>query len=291
MPFPQQMSLHLGIGGAKATRTILIGTVVAFFVQLVLEKIGLGGVVDALALSRAGIVGFRLWQFVTYTLLHGGPWHLLMNMFLLAMFGRDVEMRIGARRFAFLYFVSGALAGVGWLLLSGTSHAQCIGASGAVFAVLAAFAGLQPKRQITLLLFFVIPVTMTARTMAIGLGLMTVVLAFYSDSRLVSGGERIAHTAHLVGGMVGYLSGRYYARHGARGGGSAGPLAHWMAKWRRTKMHLAGEEELPPTPQTLDRLLDKIHGQGIESLTRREREFLEEASRQVGRDDSRDDVL
>ena len=264
-----------GFGGAAVVRALLLATAAVYVLQLVADRMT-GGVFTALfGLSRAGLRQGGLWQPVSYLFLHGSLMHLLMNLLGLYVFGRELEETLGARRFCGLYFGGGALAGLGWLLISGRAGGPCIGASGAVFGVMGAFAALFPERRITLLLFFVLPVTMTARVLVIVLAAVAVLL-------LMGGGGNAAHAAHLVGGVAGYAYGRPWRRRGgwAGGGGSLGErLADWRARWRRRALKLVAPEELPPDPEEVDRILEKIKVQGLDRLTRRERRALERASR------------
>lgn len=270
-----------GLGRAVAVRLLLIVTLVAFAVQYVADR-SFGGLFTGLfGLSRAELLHGAVWQLVTYLFLHGGFWHILMNMFGLVMFGREMEELLGTRRFCLLYLGCGILAGLGWVLISGVGAAPCIGASGAVFGVIGAFAAVFPQRQLTLLLFFIVPVTMTARAMAVTFGLVTLMLLFTTDGN-------VAHAAHLAGGIAGYLYGRQWARRGGwigvdRGGGLGESLFGWAtnlrARWRRRKFRVVSSSQDAPPPEEVDRILDKINAQGIGSLTSHERDTLERASR------------
>jgi membrane associated rhomboid family serine protease len=139
--------------------------------------------------------GFAPWQLFTSGFLHAGFAHLATNMFGLWMFGREVERVLGAVRFTTLYFTSIATAGLGQLLFDGVtgSAAPALGASGAVFGVLVAFAMLFPRRKIILL---IPPIPLPA----------PLFVALYAAFELFSGvyGTQagVAHFAHL-GGLVG----------------------------------------------------------------------------------------
>ena len=75
----------------------------AFLVQLFLESYRPGFVSDHLALSDRGVHNAFSWQFITSILLHNGPWHFLGNMFLLYVFGRDIESILGQRHFLWIF--------------------------------------------------------------------------------------------------------------------------------------------------------------------------------------------
>ena len=101
---------------------------------------------------------FFLWQFVTYMFLHGGLFHLIINMYALWVFGTEVERMWGPKAFYRYYFITGIGAGIVHTLITPLSTIPTIGASGAVLGVLTAFAMMFPDREITLLLFFILPV-------------------------------------------------------------------------------------------------------------------------------------
>lgn len=275
-----------GGGLPKAVRALLIVSIVVFAAQLVVDQEASHQLSKLFGLSRGS---FAPWQPVTYIFLHGSVWHIFINMLVLVMFGRQMEQVFGTRRFVALFFASGVLAGVGWLAVSGRHAGVCIGASGAVFGVMGSFAGMFPNRVITLLLFFVLPVSMRARTLAI-------LLAAVALASLIMGGGTVAHAAHLGGGLVGYVYGMRMARgaysrqatweSAGQAPGAWRPVADLKARWRRSRFRLVrddGDVEVPSAAE-VDRVLDKVIEQGLDSLTRGERDILNRASR--GEDDA-----
>lgn len=144
-------------------------------------------------------VGFEPWQLITSAFLHdpGNALHLLFNMFALYMFGRDVEMALGTRRFAWLYGASILSASLVQLLVVTASVDEGIvptlGASGGVFGVLLAFGVLFPRRRV-LLLFP--PIPMPAWLLVLGFGVIALA------NGVLGTRDGVAHFAHL-GGMVG----------------------------------------------------------------------------------------
>ncbi|MEI6971227.1 MAG: rhomboid family intramembrane serine protease [bacterium] len=265
----------------RAVRIILIVTGAVFLCQLLAWNVfGWPGIERLFSLHKAGILHGWTWQLVTYMFLHSrvNLLHIFMNMIGLYFMGPDVERAIGTKRFLLLYFGCGIMGGIGWLLLSQQSGGYCIGASGAVFGVLGAFAGLFPHRPVTLLLMFVLPVTVAARTLAIIFGLISLLMVV-----LLSEGGGVAHSAHLAGGLAGYLYAVRLARRYAfglsdhpvdevfQGPGWISRLMARVASARRMRLH-------PPAAE-VDRILEKVAEKGLHSLTGRERDTLDRASR------------
>ncbi len=253
---------------ARIVWWFLIATVVAYVVQTVAWNAGGGRwLLRELALSRAGIRSGRIWQPFTYPFLHGGIGHLLMNMIALALLGPDVAQTLGRFRFAILYIGSGVLGGLGYVLID---RHPCLGASGAVFGVMAAFATLYPRRPMMLLLlpFFTLP------AWAMVLGIMLLELLYLMQG--FQGG--VAHSAHLAGAVAGAV----YARtvtHPAGGLGDA--IREWWGGGRRRGASAADFGANGPAADDIDRILDKVAREGLDSLTRRERELLDTASRRL----------
>lgn len=156
-------------------------------------------IVHRLALIPAAIiVETWIWQPFTYMFVHGGTWHLLFNMLGLFFFGTQVERRIGSNEFLLFYLVSGTLAGLlsfGVYVLTGTYNVALIGASGAVFAVLLAFATYFPTANIYL--FGFLPIR--APILVVGYAALEL---FNMVGRT---GGNVAHMTHLIGFGVAFL--------------------------------------------------------------------------------------
>ncbi|MFP4567429.1 MAG: rhomboid family intramembrane serine protease [Candidatus Woesearchaeota archaeon] len=132
-----------------------------------------------------GDVLSRPWTLITSMFLHGGPAHLIFNMYALLIFGGLIEQRIGSKRFVLSYLVAGIFAGG---LYSIFSQSPALGASGAIMSVLGLAIMLLPDLQV--LFFFVVP--MSLRTAGIIFALIDVFGLFNPSSG-------IAHIAHLGG--------------------------------------------------------------------------------------------
>ena len=206
-------------------------------------------------LSLAGLSRGALWQILTYSFLHANLAHLLLNMVALYSLGPETERAMGRRHFLIMYGLSAAIGGLGFALITPTGY--CVGASGAVFGVIAAFATLFPTRPVSLL--FLPFITFQARTLALIFGVIELLYLVQG----VEGG--IAHSAHLAGGLAGAIYVAIVLRE-AR--------LPWRLPRFRRRMRPGGYDLAE-----VDRILDKVAREGIDRLTRRERATLEAASR------------
>lgn len=141
---------------------------------------------------------FYPWQIITYMFLHGGPSHIIFNMFGLYMFGQQIEANWGTRRFVTYYFLCGIGAAVLHMLVAPN---PVIGASGGVFGILLAYAMIYPNRHILLL---IPPIPIKAKYLVAGYGALEL---FFGVTSTMSG---VAHFAHLGGMIAGFLLIRYW---------------------------------------------------------------------------------
>lgn len=151
---------------------------------------------------HASVGTFMPWQVLTYGFLHGNLTHLLVNMLVLWMFGREIEMQWGTKRFAIYFFVCVIGAGIIQLLVASFSVTAgglpypTVGASGGTCGLLLAYGMLFPYRRIMLL---IPPIPMEARYLVIVVGLIELLSGI---SGLTPG---IANFAHLGGMLFGLL--------------------------------------------------------------------------------------
>ena len=145
---------------------LVMANIIVFAVQVVLQSYDPAFVRDYLALSQRGMREAYGWQFFTAMFLHDGQWDLLGNMLLLYLLGRDVESILGQRQFLILYF-SGIIAGeLGHLFLMPLNCAL-YAAGGGVAAVLVAYATILPELELTSMVFFVLPIRLKAKHLAL----------------------------------------------------------------------------------------------------------------------------
>jgi len=199
---PYASSFSFGPGPISTALKLLIGVNVALFFAMIIPSVG-EFLIAFLGLRPSRVLEqFWLWQLGTYMFIHGGLFHILFNMLALWMFGTELEHIWGTRFFLKFYFVTGAGAGLLTVLFSLLPFAFArqlygsviIGASGAIYGLLLAYALYFPDRPIYMWFVFPIP----AKIFVLIMG----AIAFYSSIFEAGGG--IASATHLGGIAVGY---------------------------------------------------------------------------------------
>ena len=214
-----------GGGFTRAVKTLVIANGIVFVLQVLDGVAGGGSFVANFGLRPAAVTGnFFIWQLATYIFVHGGFFHILLNMFVLWMFGGELERTWGTREFTRFFFICGIGAGISSVVVSPGSTIPIIGASGAVYGILLAYGLLFPNRLIYL--YFLIPVPV--KYFVIGIG----VLSFISSISGTGGG--VAHVAHLGGMVFGYL----YLRGGRYTRSFRGIYDRWQRERLRRKFEV-----------------------------------------------------
>ena len=213
-----------------------------------------------------------IWQPFTYLFFHGGIWHVLINMFVLWMFGSELERLWGKSHFLKFYFVTGVGSGLLTMLFSLQSITPIVGASGAVYGVLLAYGLTYPNRQIYL--YGIIPIK--SIWFVIGIGM----IAFMSSFNNIS---QVSHITHLSGMLIGYIMLKR-------------PV-EWSSLWfsirKRTLEYRVVQEEKKAThrqkiEKDIDIILDKINREGFDSLSQKEQDSLYRGSRSLSRHKKKD---
>lgn len=233
---------------------------------------------------------FFPWQLITYQFMHGGFSHIFFNMFALWMFGVEVEYLMGSKKFIYFYLLCGVVAGIFQLFLPpifGESLAPTIGASGAIFGVLVAFAMYFPDRYI--FLYFLIPIK------AKYLIPLFIIMEFLL---IESPGGNIAHLAHLGGAIAGFIYITFEKRSavyrnpfnnsspGKNIFGSFGipsnPFKRKDNSVEDANFHEVDDNKsFTVTQKDIDEILDKISQTGYQNLTDKEKRILFEASKKM----------
>ena len=235
--------------------------------------------------------GFLPWQLITYQFVHADFWHLFFNMvFGLWMFGMEVEHVWGPKKFLIYYLSCGVAAGLSQLILSPIFEpvlGPTVGASGAIYGVMIAFAAMFPDRYI--FLYFLIPVKVK----------YFVIILIVFGVMSVGGQGNVANLAHLGGAVAGYLYILYDRRHLTRGR-SRGTFQSWMASapWSHPtsssgdvvdakvfdineSKSFEPKEQPVDLQKRIDEILDKISRSGYQSLSEEEKKILFEASKRM----------
>ena len=275
-------------------KTFLIALLVVFVLQIVAERfVGHSFIDRHLAFSGKALGTGQIWTAVTYAFLHDTgemtPWHLVFNMLAIFFIGRGLEPELGPRRMAFLA-TTGAVAGaLLWVMIQlipsraisdSSDPLTLIGASAVATALITFFCLRRPEQSITLLLFFVIPLTMKPKWLLWGLlGIET----FGFLMRELGGNSHVAHSAHL-GGMLGGLFFFAYLRRADAAPPSSRRTQRpaWLRRKKPQKVVTAGGYTVNYTDsqsvqEEVDRILDKINHGGFASLTEKEKRTLDKA--------------
>lgn len=226
------------------------------------------------------IHNFKIWQLVTYMFLHGGFWHIFMNMFIFWMFGTELEMEWGSREFVKFYFICGIGGGLLNILLTPTvpNYPPTVGASGAIYGILLAYALNWPNREV---IIFPFPIPIKVKYL-VGFMVMIQFFATWNPS-----GDGIAHAAHLGGVAAGFIYLKYWNKFDLH---RLKDL--FESKGPHKKNFSSGstydQEKVEFYRHKIDELLDKINRVGYLKLTDEEKELLEEGSKYLREHDKAD---
>ncbi len=239
-------------------KLLLIANIVVFVLSLV-PQIGKIFMVWFSVFPENLAMSLQLWRLLTYQFLHGDIFHIFFNMLILYFFGPILERLWASKRFLIFYLSCGAMGGILYPVLVGLGFLEAgpmIGASGAIYGMLAAMAIMYPKMQV--LVFGIFPVP---------LGILAIIMAFISFLGLMGGPNAGGEAAHLSGMAAGAVyvlwkpwleKSKFKAKEGS-----------WERKMQKEKDFQA----------RLDEILDKVHRSGLSSLTRKEKKILKEATR------------
>ena len=219
------------------------------------------GLVPSLVWSK-----FKIWQLFTYLFIHGGIFHIFFNMFVLWMFGKDLESQWGKMEFLLFYFVCGIGAGLITVLFSVNSIVPIVGASGAIYGLLLAYGFTYPNQMVYL--YGLVPIKV--KYMVLGLG----AIAFFAS--LSASQSNVSHITHLSGMIIGLI------------------FIYFNINWKVIKlwyirMRLKGLSQQPAKQDNeeaqmkkqVDEILDKLNDSGWDSLTEQEENYLTQASKRL----------
>ncbi|MDA3862018.1 MAG: rhomboid family intramembrane serine protease [Melioribacteraceae bacterium] len=287
-------------------KQLIIINIGVFLVQTLLESIQFGGYPGWYFLNRyfalnplTGIdqagqsYNFQIWQVFSYQFMHGGFSHIFFNMFMLWMFGNEIENIMGSKKFLLFYLLSGVGAAAVQLIIGPMLSSQLaftIGASGAVYGVMIAFALFFPERQIYV--YFLFPVK------------AKFLIAFLVLIEFMSVGDMslVAHLAHIGGALTGFAfvmldkknnynidslfnkvkdSATSFTENNTKGFRKPSGSLFGKKSVQDAEFYDINDVKKPPTPtpSEIDRILDKISSSGYQNLTAEEKRLLFEASK------------
>lgn len=275
----------------------LIGINIVFFIIQLVFRSPTGGdqFTEWLDLNAESTWHGQIWRLLTYAFLHdtGSPMHILFNMLLLFWFGSDVEDMYGPREFLAIYLVSAVVGGLVFITLPLVSQGQfgsCIGASGAVTAVLVLCACHFPTRVILFMMFLPVPIWL----------FVIFSVGYDAYALLTNTGGQVAVSVHVGGAAFAFA---YYKLHWRL----TAMLPNIQSRLKRRsqprlRVYREVEEErpapvsvtaVPPPPQAhpddeqleakMDAILEKISRFGKENLTDGERDVLRRAAEAIKR--------
>ncbi len=283
----------------SATAWTVVLLVAIFILQFVVKSTPLPDLLGWAVLSENSP---HVWSWLSYALIHGGApkvapldsafFHLLGNCLVLWWTGSIVENTYGRKAF-FATLIAGILSGATLWYLSGVGHhsnGQIVGISAGVYALMIVALYDKLEHQVTLLLFFFLPVTLKVRWLLILTSLFTLAGWLFSELPTRQGWSfwkdewqsSIAHSAHLGGLILGFVAWHYLNRTNL--GPSYAQVQMPSTEAPGPSLETPAEENTPGSlTQTqaraeLDGLLDKISAGGFGSLTPAEKRRLEDLS-------------
>ena len=226
---------------------------------------------NTFSLIPNSVLNLSIWQIFTYQFLHANFLHIFFNMLVLWMMGNEIEEKMGFKPFLQYYLLCGFGAGILITLIPLLFHANLniptIGASGAIYGVMFAYAFFWPNRYI--LIWFVVPIK--TKYLVIILGIISFLYSFDLSSN-------ISHIGHLGGFITGYIYFLFKSKKINIFHRKKIPKDWYVIK-NETLYH---EHDIETT---IDNLLSKISKQGLKNLTDRERSILDEYSKNMEKED------
>ena len=280
-------------------KNLLIINAAVFFFQLLASNFMIGGKPGMYVLNEWFALNpiveganFQVWQLITYQFMHAGFGHIFFNMFMLWMFGMEIENILGSKKFLYYYLICGVAAGLAQLFIAPlfSLPGLTIGASGAVFGVMIAFALMFPDRLI--FLWFLIPIK--AKYL---IGFLFILEIFW----IGDAGSNVAHLAHLGGAIAGFIfimmdkktdvtlkhmfNKSYYRTSEKPPNIFSGITERFRKKDDEVKeakfYDIKDNADEKITQEEIDKILDKISKSGYQNLTEKEKKTLFEASKKM----------
>lgn len=265
---------------------LLSATVAGFVVQNIFTVfLNRPGFTDLVGVSANAIRSGYVWTLVTYPFFHAGILSLLVGVLSTFFLGKEIIIHLGERKMMWLTLAATVAGGLLWFATNFNRPGLLIGGTPIVLCYLILFACMFPNREISFLVFFVLPVRTRPKYIAwIALGISIFCLAFYE----IPGGG-YAHSANLGGMLVAWLYYRYVHEGSWFSGSSVEvELPRWMKRNKKAAPTLPAVAAQQPSSREVlraevDRILDKINSHGFGALTPEEKRKLDDAKDMLSR--------
>ena len=258
--YEQQYSMGGGFRGLPpVVKWLLISNFAVFLLVNLIPALGDYVYYYGAVFPKSLAFALQPWRVITYQFLHGGVMHLVFNLIVLYFMGPFVEQAWGSKAFLKYYLTCGAAGGIVYtilVLLNILPAGTMVGASGAIYGLMAAMVIMYPRLKV--LLWGIIPMTMY------WLVILAVIFSFLN----IAAGKNVGgEAAHLTGLAMGFAYVLYKPK---------------MIQFRMSRSKGNWEKKMRTEQnfqQEVDRILNKVHHEGINSLTRSEKRILQEATR------------
>ena len=264
--YQQQYSMGGGFRGLPpVVKWLLISNFVIYLVANLVPDLGSFIYAYGAVFPISFFNGIQVWRLITYQFLHDPDliWHLVFNMIVLFFFGPLLERQWGSKAFLKFYLSAGAAGGIVYtllVLLRILPAGIMVGASGGLFGIMAAVAVMYPRLKV--LLWGIIPMTMVW---------MVVLVVIVSLLNIAAGKNVGGEVAHFSGLAVGFIYVKYKP---------------WLTRFRMERSKGAWAQKMQQEQrfqQEVDRILEKVHREGINNLSEKEKNMLQEATRREQR--------
>lgn len=258
--YQQQYSMGGGFRGISPVVKWLL--IINFAIFLLVNLVpALGDPIYEYGAVYPKTLGFslQLWRVITYQFLHGGLTHLVFNLIVLYFMGPFVERAWGSRAFLKYYLICGGAGGIVYtalVLLHVLPVGVMVGASGGIYGLMAAMVIMYPRMKV--LLWGIIPMTMYW---------LVILAVIFSFLNIAIGKNVGGEAAHMTGLAMGFAYVLYRPKM------TQLRMSRNKGNWEKK---MRAEQNFQ---QEVDRILDKVHREGIQSLSRSERQILQEATR------------
>ncbi|MEO6874164.1 MAG: rhomboid family intramembrane serine protease [Opitutaceae bacterium] len=271
---------------ASVLAWLISAIVAAFVLQFVFERLleMPGALEHFFGLSASGVKAGRIWLLLTYGFLHdtNNILQIVGNLLGLYFLGRVLLPLLGVKRFLSLYGATVVMGGIAWTATHWQTGGMLVGSTAGIAGLFMVYACFYPNQPVTFLLFFIVPVTLKPKYVAMAWAAFALAGCLAYEIFQLPAPFNIAFSAHLGGLTVGWIYYRYLHD------------VNWHFPTRRANIELprwlkkSAQSPAPAVYQVnvgkpgnlraeVDRILDKINSEGFGALTADEKRVLDGA--------------